>query len=213
MGVDAKRARANGRGTALQLKLSLRGVSKPPVWRRLLVPPDMRLDRLHDVIKTSMGWTDTHLHVFSTAAGDYGVPDPELGFRNERNARLGQFLKREGDRVQYLYDFGDGWEHDIVLEKRADRTPGEQLPACIAGKGACPPEDCGGPWGSQGSGKLEVEDEAERLVDSLLLGGGQPTSEFVETLDVNRAELFDQDPSGLVAQLDLRSEDCCRGAA
>lgn len=131
----------------MQLKLSLRGVAKPPVWRRLLVPADMRLDRLHDVIQTSMGWTDTHLHVFSTAAGDYGVPDPELGFRNERNARLGQFLKQPGDHIQYTYDFGDGWEHDLVLEKRLDPDPEAQIPACLAGKGACPPEDCGGPWG------------------------------------------------------------------
>jgi hypothetical protein len=64
MEVAAKRATSNARGSAMQLKLSLRGVSKPPVWRRLLVPADMRLDRLHDVIQTSMGWTDTHLHVF-----------------------------------------------------------------------------------------------------------------------------------------------------
>jgi hypothetical protein len=147
MGVDAKRVTADGPGSAMQLKLSLRGVSKPPVWRRLLVPADMQLDRLHDVIQTSMGWTDTHLHVFSTATGDYGVPDPELGFRNERSARIGQFLKRKGDRIQYAYDFGDGWEHDITLEKRLDLDPDTQLPACIAGKGACPPEDCGGPWG------------------------------------------------------------------
>jgi hypothetical protein len=85
--------------------------------------------------------------VFSTDAGDYGIPDPELEFRNERNARLGQFLNRQGDRIQYAYDFGDGWEHDIVLEKRVYQDPGAQLPACIAGNGACPPEDCGGPWG------------------------------------------------------------------
>ena len=147
MEVAAKRATSNGHGSAMQLKLSLRGVSKPPVWRRLLVPADMRLDRLHDVIQTSMGWTDTHLHVFSTAAGDYGVPDPELAFRNERNARLGQFLTQQGDRIQYAYDFGDGWEHDIVLEKRLDPYPEAQLPTCLAGKGACPPEDCGGAWG------------------------------------------------------------------
>ena len=131
----------------MQLKVTLRGVSKPPVWRRLLVPADMRLDRLHEVIQTSLGWTDTHLHVFSTAAGDYGVPEPELGFRNERNARLAQFLKQQGDRINYAYDFGDGWEHDIVLEKRIVPDPRAQLPACVAGKGACPPEDCGGPWG------------------------------------------------------------------
>jgi hypothetical protein len=106
----------------------------------------MRLERVHDIIQTSMGWTDTHLHVFSTAAGEYGVPDPELGFRNERNAQLRQLLEQPGDRMQYTYDFGDGWEHDIVLEKRLDPDPEAQIPACLAGKGACPPEDCGGPW-------------------------------------------------------------------
>jgi hypothetical protein len=131
----------------MQLKLSMRGVSKPPVWRRLLVPADMRLDRLHDVIQTAMGWTDTHLHVFSTVVGDYGIPDPEPGFRNERSARLAQFLKEPGDRMHYTYDFGDGWEHDIVLEKRLGPDPDERIPTCLAGKGACPPEDCGGPWG------------------------------------------------------------------
>ena len=143
----SKRATANEQGSVLQLKLTLRGLSKPPVWRRLAVPADMPLGRLHDVIQISMGWTDTHLHVFSTTAGEYGVPDPELGFRNERNARIGQFLKEQGDRIQYTYDFGDGWEHDIVLEKRLAPNSQTQLPACTTGKGACPPEDCGGPWG------------------------------------------------------------------
>ncbi|MGB0094521.1 MAG: plasmid pRiA4b ORF-3 family protein [Solirubrobacteraceae bacterium] len=107
----------------LQLKPSLHGVSKPPVWRRLLVPADIRLDRLHDVIQTAMGWTDTHLHVFSTAVGDYRVPDPVLGFKNERNAWLGQLLKPRGERIRYAYDFGDGWEHDVVLEQRLDLDP------------------------------------------------------------------------------------------
>ena len=147
MGLDVEQQTANGSGSAMQLKLSLRGVSKPPVWRRLLVPADMPLNRLHDVIQTAMSWTDTHLHVFSTAAGDYGVPDPELGFRNERTAQLGEFLKQQGDHIQYTYDFGDGWEHDIVLEKRLDPDPEAQIPACLAAKGACPPEDCGGAWG------------------------------------------------------------------
>ena len=147
MGVDANHASAKGSGPAMQLKLSLRGVSKPAVWRRLLVPADTRLDRLHNVIQTSIGWTDTHLHVFCTAAGDYGIPDPELGFKNERSAQLAQFLKEPGDRMSYTYDFGDGWEHDIVLEKRLSPGTGEHMPACLAGNGACPPEDCGGPWG------------------------------------------------------------------
>jgi hypothetical protein len=147
MSVEANRAPGGRSEKAMQLKLSLRGVVKPPVWRRLLVPADIRLDRLHDVIQTATGWTDTHLHVFSTRSGDYGIPDPELGHRNERNARLAQFLQQPGDRIHYSYDFGDGWEHDIVLEKRLNPEPGAQMPACLAGKGVCPPEDCGGPWG------------------------------------------------------------------
>jgi hypothetical protein len=179
MGVDAKQATASGRGSALQFKLSLRGVSKPPVWRRLLVPTDMRLHRLHDVIQTSMGWTDTHLHVFSTPAGDYGVPDPELGFRSERNAELGQFLRQQGDRIQYAYDFGDGWEHDIVLEKRLDIDAGGQLPACLAGKGACPPEDCGGPWG--------YSDLKETLADPR----HEDHDHMLDWLGLDRAEEFD----------------------
>jgi hypothetical protein len=179
MGTEVKRSTANGPESALQLKLSLRGVSKPAVWRRLLVPADIRLDRLHDVIQTSMGWTDTHLHVFSTTAGDYGVADPELGFRNERNAKLGQFLKQPGDRIQYAYDFGDGWEHDIVLEKRVARDSGAQLPACVTGKGACPPEDCGGPWGYTD------------LKDTLANPHREDHDHLLDWLDLERAEEFD----------------------
>ncbi|MEO8967567.1 MAG: plasmid pRiA4b ORF-3 family protein, partial [Solirubrobacteraceae bacterium] len=101
MAVEANRTRANSSGRALQLKVSLRGVSKPPVWRRLLVPADTRLDRLHGVVQTAMGWTDTHLQVFSTAVGDFGILDPELGFRDERTVRLSQFFKQPGDRIRY----------------------------------------------------------------------------------------------------------------
>ena len=179
MGVEANRASANGSGPTVQLKLSLRGVSKPPVWRRLLVPADMRLDRLHDVIQTAMGWTDTHLHVFSTVAGDYGVPDPELGFGNERSARLAQFLRQPGDRINYAYDFGDGWEHDIVLERRLNPDPGERIPTCLAGKGACPPEDCGGPWG--------YADLKEALADPR----HEDHEDMLEWLGLGSAEDFD----------------------
>jgi hypothetical protein len=169
----------------MQLKLSLRGVSKPPVWRRLVVAADIRLDRLHDVIQTSMGWTDTHLHVFSTAAGDYGIPDPELGFRSERNVRLAQFLQQPGDRIHYGYDFGDGWEHDIVLEKRLDCQPAAQMPACLAAKGACPPEDCGGSWG--------YADLKQALADP----GHEDHEAMLDWLALDSAEDFDPAASDL----------------
>jgi hypothetical protein len=179
MSEETNRAARSRSGQAMQLKLNLRGVVKPPVWRRLLVRADIRLDRLHEVIQTSIGWTDTHLHVFSTAAGDYGIPDPELGYRNEHNARLAQFLRQSGDRIHYSYDFGDGWEHLIVLEKRLNPEPGVQMPACLAGKGACPPEDCGGPWG--------YADLKEALADP----GHEYHESMLDCLALDSAEHFD----------------------
>jgi hypothetical protein len=131
----------------LQVKISLLGSSKPPVWRRLLIPADIRLDRLHGVIQAAMGWEDYHMHAFSDGSCEYGLADPELGHRDERRATLGRLLKREGEQIRYTYDFGDDWEHEIVVEKVLPAEPGVRYPICVAGKGACPPEDCGGVWG------------------------------------------------------------------
>jgi hypothetical protein len=130
-----------------QIKITLRGVSKPPVWRRVQVPADIRLDQLHDVIQKAMGWDDGHLHVFSTGWADYGLPDPELGHGDERTVRLSELLNGIGDKLRYTYDFGDDWEHDVLLEKVLRADPGTPYPVCTAGKGACPPEDCGGVGG------------------------------------------------------------------
>jgi hypothetical protein len=133
--------------TVLQVKIKLMGASKPPVWRRLLVPAGIRLDQLHGVIQVAMGWSDYHMHVFSTDAGDYGVLDPELGFLDERRTTLSRLLIEPGGRIRYTYDFGDAWDHEIMLEKVLSAHPEQLYPTCIAGKGACPPEDCGGVWG------------------------------------------------------------------
>ncbi|MGH3397636.1 MAG: plasmid pRiA4b ORF-3 family protein [Streptosporangiaceae bacterium] len=132
---------------AYQLKITLRGVSKPPVWRRVLVPAGITLGDLHDVIQIAMGWDNYHLHVFSVGLQEYGPPGNELGHANEDRVRLLQLLAGPGDRLRYTYDFGDDWEHDIVLEEARPLVPGEAYPSCVAGKGACPPEDCGGTWG------------------------------------------------------------------
>lgn len=130
-----------------QLKITLSGVSKPPVWRRVLVPADITLGDLHEVIQVAMGWDDYHMHLFSVAGQEYGSPDPELGHASDRNVLLSQVLNGPGDRLGYTYDFGDDWEHDIVLEETRAAVPEETYPSCVAGKGACPPEDCGGAWG------------------------------------------------------------------
>ena len=130
-----------------QLKITLRGVTKPPVWRRVLVPADITLRNLHDVIQLAMGWEDDHLHMFSTGRQDYGTPGMGLECADDAWVRVSQILAGPGDRLRYTYDFGDDWEHDIVVEKTRPAAPGEAHLSCVAGKGACPPEDCGGAWG------------------------------------------------------------------
>jgi hypothetical protein len=133
-------------GEVYQLKITLRGVSKPPVWRRVAVPAAVTLDLLHEVIQQAMGWEDDHMHVFSTPWQDYGTPDSSLGYADESKVTLAEILAKPGATMHYTYDFGDDWELDVVLEKVVPPDPVPGL-SCLAGKGACPPEDCGGAWG------------------------------------------------------------------
>ena len=131
-----------------QIKITLRG-SKPPVWRRVLVPADMTLARLHHVIQAAMGWGDYHLHEFQFGETHYGVPDPDDSYevKSERRVKLNQVAPEPKAKLLYTYDFGDDWEHEVLVEKVLPREPGVWYPVCTAGRRACPPEDCGGVWG------------------------------------------------------------------
>lgn len=126
-----------------QIKITLLD-NDPPVWRRVLVPATIRLDRLDRVIQAAMGWTNSHLHMFIHPTGHYGTPDPDLLMHDEKQATLRDLAGSEGDAFGYEYDFGDSWEHEIRLEKLLPAEPGARYPDCVAGAGACPPEDCGG---------------------------------------------------------------------
>jgi hypothetical protein len=135
--------------TLYQLKVTLRGVSKPPVWRRVLVHAGASLGELHEVIVAAMGWDGGHLHMFSDNITQYGTADADLGCADEDEFALADVLFGPGDQLRYTYDFGDDWDHDIKLEKavRPDADGhATAVPVCLAGKGACPPEDCGGAW-------------------------------------------------------------------
>jgi hypothetical protein len=168
-------------GVILQIRVTLLGVVRPPVWRRLLVPADIRLDRLHDVIQVAMGWTNSHLHAFSADGAHYGPPNPELDHRDERKATLDQVVRKPGDRIRYTYDFGDDWEHEIVVEQVVDAEPGTHYPVCTGGKSRCPPEDCGGPWGY-----ASLRETLENTHDDR-------HAEMLEWLAVRRASEFDPD--------------------
>lgn len=118
----------------------------PPVWRRLRVPSEILLPGLHRVVQAVMGWEDAHLHLFSSGSILFGEPDPEYdtGVIDHRGIRLNQILRRIGDRCGYEYDFGDDWQHEIVLEGIVAGKEGEISLQCLEGERACPPEDCGG---------------------------------------------------------------------
>jgi hypothetical protein len=122
---------------------------EPPVWRRVVVPAAMRLDRLHTVVAGAVGWQDYHLHMFTKDGVHYGAPDLDdmLELRDERAVKLSDLLAAVGDTMRYEYDFGDGWEHEIRLDELAAAAPEGSYPRCAAGERACPPEDCGGPGG------------------------------------------------------------------
>jgi hypothetical protein len=136
-----------------QFKITLRD-SDPPIWRRIQVQ-DCTLDELHEHIQTAMGWTNSHLHQFHIKGERYG--DPELlndGFEDfacidSTKTILSDILPKTGKRFSfaYEYDFGDGWQHEIVFEGCPKVDPKAKYPVCLEGERACPPEDCGGIWG------------------------------------------------------------------
>jgi hypothetical protein len=133
-----------------QIKVTLQD-TEPPIWRRIQVRANMTLDRLHEVIQTVMGWTDSHLHQFIVGQTYFGVPDPDYGddleMNDEAKARLSQITREKGFAFAYEYDFGDSWVHELLLEKIAPPEQGVSYPMCLSGERACPPEDVGGTWG------------------------------------------------------------------
>lgn len=135
-------------GSVFQLKITLLGTA-PSIWRRVLVDGSSTLDHVHEVIQAAFGWCNYHLHQFEVGEARYGVPDPDDDWdppRDERRTRL-DAVADEGSSFRYVYDFGDDWRHQIVVEKILPASTDTSVPACVDGRRACPPEDCGGTGG------------------------------------------------------------------
>ncbi len=172
--------------TVYRFKIVLLG-TKPPIWRRIEVPGSYTFYDLHLAIQNAMGWTDSHLHAFETGGArpvhlesPYAVEDIHeeiAGYTTE--VPLSEHFRSVGDSAVYEYDFGDGWRHAVTLEGMSPKDPGRTYPACLDGRLACPPEDCGGPGGyancvmlAGGGRPFEDEEENRRL--KVWLGDWRP---------------------------------------
>ena len=173
-----------------QLKVTLKG-AKLPIWRRILVPSDMSLARFHLVLQIVMGWTNSHLHQFVSGRTVYGIPDDEYGgdfgleVDDENRYNLSQLLKKEKDSFTYEYDFGDGWEHKVIIEKILPHDSSMKVPKCIKGKRACPPEDCGGIWGYHDLVEIISDTSHSEHEEMLEWLGGEFDAEY---FDVNETD-------------------------
>ncbi len=158
----------------LQVRIGLRDVA-PMIWRRLQIPDAYSFWDLHVAIQSAFGWNDSHLHEFSVQAPStdrpplrFGIPLPDDDLRRPEDRPLPGWKHRVSDHlavgqpgVTYLYDFGDHWEHAVLLEDKLEPLPGERYPRCVAGERAGPPDDCGGPHGYVSLLEILADPQAE----------------------------------------------------
>jgi hypothetical protein len=130
----------------IQMKIKLDGI-KPDIWRRFIIDSTFTLHKLHETIQIVMGWYNSHLYEFDIHGGNFGVPDDEGDFldnevENAKKVKVGSFELQPKDKFRYVYDFGDDWQHTIIVEKVL-KIGEDVYPICLDGERNCPPEDCG----------------------------------------------------------------------
>jgi len=175
-----------------QFKITLRDI-KPPIWRRIQVPETYTFWDLHVAIQDAMGWSDYHLYEFemvdpSTGLKvNIGIPDEDFGreILPGWKQKIADYFSVENRSADYTYDFGDNWEHIIKLEKILPRDKNIDYPICIAGKRACPPEDCGGIWGYENFLEIINDPDNEEYEDMIEWVGGEFDPEHFDVKEVS----------------------------
>jgi len=175
-----------------QFKITLRDI-KPPIWRRIQVPETCTFWDLHVAIQDAMGWSDYHLHEFemvdpSTGLKvNIGIPDEDFGreILPGWKQKIADYFSMGNRLAEYIYDFGDNWEHIIKLEKILPRDENVDYPICIAGKRACPPEDCGGIWGYENFLEIINDPDNEEYEDMIEWVGGEFDPEHFDVKEVS----------------------------
>ena len=171
-----------------QLKITLAEV-EPPVWRRVRVRGALRLDRLHAVFQRAMGWQNAHLHEWTVGGRRYGVPEPDephYEVADESGLTLRQAGPIEGVRFEYVYDLGDNWTHEVVVERIDPPDSGSPSAECMAGERACPPEDCGGAGGYERFLDAIRDPRHPEHEDLMAWVGGRFDPEALDLAAVNR---------------------------
>ncbi len=175
-----------------QFKIKLRGIT-PMIWRRVQISSTNTFGYLHGVALRAMGWDGGHLHEFIIYNPKKGYEDhigsieedsyADYKIIDEDKICIDRYFSMTHKTARYTYDFGDNWEHDIVLEKILDVQEGVTYPICLAGKRACPPENCGGIWGYKNLIEIMANpdhDEYEEMIE--LYGEIEP--EYFDYADV-----------------------------
>jgi len=170
-----------------QMKVKLVG-SEPAIWRSFRVSGNITLYKLHRILQVVMGWDNYHLYEFRVGKTRYGEPDPEWGMeiKSARRVRVGEIFTMVRAKFIYFYDFGDGWQHEIVIEDILPTKQELKHPVCIKGKRACPPEDCGGIGGYADLLRIirnPRDEEYQRMMTWL---GGEFDPEYFDLDNVNR---------------------------
>lgn len=170
-----------------QIKVTLKGI-KPPIWRRLLVASTMKLADFHRALQLTLGWDNVHLHQFTVGRQQYGVPETDWpdDILDEHHYRVCDLLTAEQETLLYAYDFGDGWEHQVVLEKILPFDTDVKLPRCLKGKRSCPPEDIGGPWGYREFLEAVGDPGHPEYATLLEWNGGEFDAEGIDVAAINK---------------------------
>lgn len=173
------------KGQVYQIKISLH-VSKPKIWRRVLINPTINLDDFHQIIQTVMGWTNSHLHQFEDGLDIYCPKEFEIeDSRDSHKVKVNSILRMEAEKIKYEYDFGDGWMHEVLLEKVFPLDFPSQIPCCVTGRGNCPPEDCGGIWGFEGIKAILSNPKHDQYDETLEWVGGPFDPSYFNKDEIN----------------------------
>ncbi len=172
--------------TVYQLQITLLQ-SNPLIWRKILVDPNTLLVDLHRIIQTTMGWTNSHLHEFKVKNSSYAPIEFEVeNAKNSRTVKLSKVLKEQYDQMLYEYDFGDSWNHSIILEDFVSENENNQIPRCIGGARNCPPEDCGSMSGYRDLLQIISNPKHNEYKETITWLGGKFDPEYFDIIKINQ---------------------------